>query len=474
MTWLLIVDPAAQANHGVFGAPVRLPATTCTAPGGCVPASPYVFHLDIEAAPTNYAIRGDYPDVLLSKGDPCISLGSPGAGCVDELLTQSPIGTFTAAPLPWVTADLCPQITRDAEFADLDIDNDVDIVAVSLDDQGTPTPIRRGWVQVLRNGGTGTYTDVTASSILSGFNNFRGNWTDVELADIDGNGLKDILLVQDVCGPFWTQVGAPPCPTPAAAFHPESFHVLLNGVSGNPPGVFAWVMPLSGCYPFLTSRAQDLEVCDLDEDMDLDVVIANAGSTQTSIPGSYLLENTGPGGGCPFQLVLRPFQMTPQRYINWTITDLSMDVECADVDGNGYADVYIANTPDIVTLPTPTTVGQDRLYLNMGGMVFAEGTFAQLIVESDPGQDAEFGDVNGDLRPDLLVINSPTYHIGGPPFCNVVPPVHRVAQTGMEMGRRPRTSDMTRSWARSWPDRCNRRAWWGGTSEPRNGRPSRM
>lgn len=108
-----------------------------------------------------------------------VALFQANANPHDRLLVNDGQGVFTD-----VTEDQLPAIdsnTMDADFADLDEDGDLDILAGDFD----------GGIKVLLNDGSGTFTDETAEWIPSGIN---PNVVDFEIADFNGDQLVDVYI----------------------------------------------------------------------------------------------------------------------------------------------------------------------------------------------------------------------------------------------------------------------------------------
>lgn len=116
-------------------------------------------------------------------GDRDIYFGNSGfqddSNPQDRLLINDGDGDFTDQ-----TSDRLPAITTntyDAEFADLDGDEDLDLIVGNYD----------GGIRVLVNDGNGFFTDETEAWIPE---NFSPRVTDLEIADLNNDELPDIYI----------------------------------------------------------------------------------------------------------------------------------------------------------------------------------------------------------------------------------------------------------------------------------------
>ncbi|UCD84959.1 MAG: VCBS repeat-containing protein, partial [Deltaproteobacteria bacterium] len=123
------------------------------------------------------------------------------------------------------------------------------------------------------------------------------------------------------------------------------------------------------------SGSLDADFGDMDRDGDLDIVVANHNGQNRL----YLNDGTG-------VFTDGTTRMPPD-------SDLSYDVELADVNGDLSLDIFVSN------------YGQNRLYLNNGSGIFTDGTSARLPIDSDLSRDAEFGDVDKDGYLDIVIAN---------------------------------------------------------------------
>ncbi|GAB4335628.1 MAG: hypothetical protein Kow0099_08160 [Candidatus Abyssubacteria bacterium] len=133
----------------------------------------------------------------------------------------------------------------------------------------------------------------------------------------------------------------------------------------------------------------EIDAGDVDGDGDLDFVTANVYAEQNRIyinnGKGYFTDETLNSDGSPNRLPVD--------------SDISADVELADVDGDGDLDLFFANSE-------LEEGAQNKLYLNDGNGYFTEVTAEQLPVLKDFSRDAIFLDVDKDGDLDILVANS--------------------------------------------------------------------
>jgi|GEM_PF-3386830 len=178
-------------------------------------------------------------------------------------------------------------------------------------------------------------------------------------ADVDGDGYDDLVLATDENAP--------------AALHlnvdtPSSLHPTLADSLDARRGLST--LPISLGEAVVNTGAT---IVDFDGDGDLDAIVANGAGAAAALfvnegAGALTLAGTfGPTG-------------TTTRAIT-----------AADVDGDGLADVVLAN------------VGRNSLYLNRGGGRFEAGTLTDSPRES---VDVVVVDLDGDARPDAVFSNA--------------------------------------------------------------------
>lgn len=265
------------------------------------------------------------------------------------------------------------------ELADLDNDGFLDLVVVSGG---------LGYVRTWLNLG------LSASGTWNGFAQSPFNQVtytglcfaaDVEVADVNGDGLRDLVLA---CGN-----------DPLTGQQNRLF------LSRSQPGTLKFDDATLTNLPNVIDDSEDCEFLDFDLDGDHDVVIANVDG-DASIFGTgvdYLLVNQGgiQGGA---RGVFRAVLIDPS--INFR--DESLDVAVGDIDGDGKPDLYFSNwqetQPSGVGLGTPA---RDRLYINR--TVGATPSFLDLSNQLPDaagqrtfGTDAEIFDVDFDGDLDIV------------------------------------------------------------------------
>ena len=219
-------------------------------------------------------------------GDTDLLFGNKGR---NALLLNNGDGRFTHAP------DALPPIedtTQDIEVGDLDADGHPDLVIANEDAN-----------RVLRNRGDGTFEDITERSIgLRSSEETR----EADLGDVDGDGDPDL---------YFANVGW-------AGFAAADKLLINNG-----DGTFTDESLTR--LPVLPQFSLDIDFADLDGDGDLDAVLARI-AQGFGRPVAVLL-NDGKGR------FTEPVGVLPEG-----IMGQGIDVEVADLDGDGTLDIYVA------------------------------------------------------------------------------------------------------------------------------------
>lgn len=152
----------------------------------------------------------------------------------------------------------------------------------------------------------------------------------------------------------------------------------------------------SGASPstqLLEVKSGGLAVIDYDADGDDDVFVPNGATlaAPNEGPGCRLFRNDG---GLRFSDVTQEAGLTFRRF--------GMGAAVADVDGNGFDDLFV------------TAFGKDALLMNRGGR-FEEVTDAAGLADDDWTVSASFGDLDGDGDLDLYVANYVRFDPAAPP-----------------------------------------------------------
>jgi hypothetical protein len=214
-----------------------------------------------------------------------------------------------------------------------------------LDLFATNSPVSaRVWLY--RNDGDGTFTDVTAAAGLGGLSIRSVAW-----GDYDDDGHPDL----------------------AATTYQGSGRTQLFHNRGD--GTFAHLQLLSSSIPWRVAWG------DYDRDGFLDLYQANWGSRD------LLYHNEGDG---TFTEVGRQAGVSNPESSN--------DAAWADVDGDRWPDLFVAND------------GRDYLYRNDGDGTFTDITQQAGVSDAQQSQAACWGDFDSDLDPDLYVVDIETTH----------------------------------------------------------------
>ncbi|MEO0513406.1 MAG: VCBS repeat-containing protein [Planctomycetota bacterium] len=286
---LLIVSEDDQTNEyylseGVVGGEVSFrDESLLLPPAGAGGVSNAVAAADVDG-------DGDVDVMIGNAGSP----SQPGAqaltGGQNVLLLNTGDGGFEDA------TDRLPRIadrTQDLEFGDVDGDGDLDVIVANEDAN-----------RLLINDGEGRFRDATEAAFgLRTTEETR----EADFGDIDGDGDIDLYFANVA----WS--GASPQDA-----------VLLNAGDGTFEAAPAWL-------PKLDVFSLDVDLVDVDGDGDLDAVIASI----------------IPGVGRPVTVLSNEGDRFEDRsdWVPEGVTGNGIDVEVADLDGDGAVDVYVGNHP---------------------------------------------------------------------------------------------------------------------------------
>jgi len=237
-----------------------------------------------------------------------------------------------------------------AEAADLDRDGDVDVAFASAHT-----------LYVLRNHGDGDFSVETLFSTGASI-------TDVLVRDLTGDGYPDIYLAT------------------SRLLIGERHRLFVNDGTGRFLDQSLQRLPL-----IFWRWPSDAEAMDFDRDGDLDLFVG--GWEGVNPPDAdRIFRNDGRGY----------FTDVTDTLLPQAKDDITSAVAVADVNGDGYPDVFLGNYHNYCETPQWTSAGQNRLYLNQGGASFAEAPMPQ---DAFATRDALFTDYDRDGDPDLIIVN---------------------------------------------------------------------
>jgi len=244
--------------------------------------------------------------------------------------------------------------SEDADMADIDNDKDLDIIAIV---KGTD-------IVILVNDGKGHFTDESGERLPEQEDIVPDyHFQEVDLADVDGDGDKDIYLTAD---------------------NSHQDILLIN----DGKGIFADETKIR--LPWISNSGIDADFGDVDSDGDLDIYVANGFDAP-----NMLLINDGKG-----YFTDKSSLQLPEGVYN------SREIDFGDVDGDGDLDIMLANGAF-----WEDTNRQNRLLMNKGGGYFADETIDRLPTDNEPSLDADFGDVDGDKDLDIIVVGLHPPHL---------------------------------------------------------------
>lgn len=270
-------------------------------------------------------------DLITSRKFKTTLYKNDGAGNFTEVLGTPFVGVFGGT----------------TKFADVDKDGDADVLITGQDNR----PVQ--FANLYLNDGLGNFSLMPGTPFpptLSG---------DFEFADVDNDGDQDVLMTGYIRGggPLGTDIGFA--------------KLYINNGSGG----FSEAMGT----PFESVKTSSVAFIDIDNDDDLDVLIAGENDSENPVTRLYLNDSLG-----NFTLVANtPFPPFSQG-----------DISIADTDNDGDMDVFICGMDSSYT---PIS----KLFKNDG-----TGTFSELTGTPFPGiflGTSDFADFDKDGDVDLLL-----------------------------------------------------------------------
>ncbi len=300
--------------------------------------------------------------------------------------------------------------TLDVDFADVDGDGDLDIFVADGTASAAPRPNK-----LYINDGRGNFSDQTFLRLPA---TPPANSTEVEFADVDGDGDPDAivanlgpeqLLLNDGSG-FFADASATHLPPALPFFEDISAEARFADVDGdgdpdllvsnenpfNPDPLGGaqnrvWINDGAGRFadetaariPARTDQTQGFVAGDIDNDGDLDLIVVNIGQ-------DLVLINDGAG------------HFTDETARRFPVTaDSTRKGVLADFNGDGRLDLFLGNSRN----------QQDRLYFNKGG-VFVDVTKGNVPARADTTTDVDVADLDDDGDLDLYLTNAGDFLVG--------------------------------------------------------------
>ncbi len=282
--------------------------------------------------------------------------------------------------------------SRDADFADIDLDGDLDILIANRGTTTTGGQPSRFYVNQggLQGGTLGFYVEDTDNrwgalvgvdpadevGVADGQGPFRDYSCDCDFGDLNGDGFKDIFF--SVYGPNLNGT--------------RDSRVFLNDGAG----VFNELWPWANPGADIRLHTLDVELADFDGDFDLDIFASSRESTARV----YVNNCIDPVGDTPFTDITQ-FALLDQSAESG---NGNYELEYGDLDGDGDFDVWGTNwTTDVFTFG-------DRVLRNDGATPGAGFRFVaeSAWVKGDPLTDefeADLLDYDGDGDLDVFAAN---------------------------------------------------------------------
>jgi hypothetical protein len=242
--------------------------------------------------------------------------GAPGSS--NALYRNNRDGTFSDVTRQSGTAAVTSAYKTGVAVGDYDNDGDLDLYVTAF-----------GPNLLLRNNGDGTFTDVTAAAGVAGG---AHDWsTSTGFFDYDRDGDLDLYVANylDV------RDENPWCGQRRPGYRMYCNPTIFEGTPerlfrNNGDGTFTDVSSKAGIANF-AGKGLGVVFCDVDRDGDSDIYVAN------DLVRNFLYRNNGDGtftdvayaAGVGFDINGKP--------------QAGMGVDCGDLDGNGYPDLFVTN-----------------------------------------------------------------------------------------------------------------------------------
>ena len=237
---------------------------------------------------------------------------------------------------------------------------------------------------LFRNNGNGTFTDVTAAAGVAGG---PKEWsTSTGFFDFDRDGDLDLYVVNYL---DYRLEDNPYCGLRKPGYRMYCHPTIFDGMAdrlfrNNGDGTFTDVSKAAGiANP--AGKGLGVTFCDFDRDGDIDVYVAN------DLVRNFLYRNNGDGtfldvaygAGVGFDVNGKP--------------QAGMGVDCADVDGNGFPDIFVTNFSEEL----------NALYKNSGGGIFEDVSATAGMGSAFPalGFGTKLFDIDNDGDLDIHVTN---------------------------------------------------------------------
>jgi hypothetical protein len=234
-------------------------------------------------------------------------------------------------------------VTFDADFGDIDGDNDLDIIVTNAFPTDDPN-------YLYINNGLGYFLEETEDRITLQYD----NTTDSELGDVDGDRDLDLIFVN-------------------FNYDPETFgYLFINQGTGFFADETSLRLPSRLC-----SSCTGTDFGDVDGDLDLDLVISNYGFNRLLLNVSW-----------------QRYDVAPEEVFPMGTED-SNDVVFTDVDGDFDLDVFIVNNTGV----------KNRILMNNGNGYFIDETEERIPIDTGQSNGQSILDIDGDGDLDIFVAN---------------------------------------------------------------------